>query len=113
MMSTNVSSPSALSPSPAPTRLKAERIQLRLQSMGWSVSASRRLLSRRFQFTTQKEAMAFLNLALAVAENAPAPDRRAPAFLLRGTQVRMTISAHGPALGNAELALARSVSLLG
>ncbi len=112
-MSINVSSPSTSSPSAVPTRLKTERIQLRLQSMGWNVSASRRLLSRRFQFATQKEAMAFLNLALAVAENAQTPARRAPAFLLQGAQVRMTISAHGPTLAKAELALARSVSLLG
>jgi pterin-4a-carbinolamine dehydratase len=112
-MSINVPSPSASSPSPVPTRLKAERIQFRLRTMGWNVSASRRLLSRRFQFATQKEAMAFLNLALAVAENAQAPARRSPAFLLRGAQVRMTISAHGTTLAKVDLALARSVSLLG
>lgn len=112
-MSLNVSSPSISPPPAAPTRLKAERIQLRLRNMGWNISASRRLLSRRFQFATQKEAMAFLNLALAVAESAQTPARRCPAFLLRGAQVRMTISAHGPTLAKAELALARSVSLLG
>ena len=112
-MSLNASSPSPSTPSVAPTRLKSERIQLRLQSMGWNVSTNRRSLSRRFQFATQKEAMAFLCLALAVAENSPATARRSPAFVLRGTQVRMTIPANGPSLVEAELALARSVSLLG
>ncbi|MEP7011571.1 MAG: 4a-hydroxytetrahydrobiopterin dehydratase [Acidobacteriota bacterium] len=112
-MSINVSPPS-VSPSPTvATRLKAERIQLRLQSMGWNISTNRRLLSRQFQFSTQKEAIAFLNLALAVAENAQAPARRLPAFLVRGTAVRMTISAHGAVLAANEIALARSVSLLG
>jgi len=112
-MSINVSSPSTSTPSAAPTRLKAERIQLRLRTMGWNISTSRRLLSRRFQFSTQKEAMAFLNLAIAVAESAQSAACRCPAFLLRGAQVRMTISAQGTALAKAELALARSVSLLG
>ena len=112
-MSINVSSPSISPPPAAPTRLKAERIQFRLRNMGWNVSTNRRLLSRQFQFATQKEALAFLNLALAVSESSQAPARKYPAFLLRGAAVRMTISAHGSALAAAELALARSVSLLG
>ncbi len=112
-MSTLVSSPSVSPPSFPPTRLKAERIQLRLRSMGWKFSTNRRLLSRQFRFATQKEAIAFLNLALVVAETAQAPARPSPAFLLRGTTVRMTISAHGAAIAAADLALARSVSLLG
>lgn len=112
-MSLNVSSPSVSPPPAAPTRLKSERIQFRLQSTGWNFSTNRRQISRQFQFATQKEALAFLNLALAVAEGAQATARRLPAFLLRGASVRMTISAQGSALATAELALARSVSLLG
>ncbi len=101
------------SPSSSPPRLKAERIQLRLQSLGWNVSTNRRLISRQFQFATQKEAMAFLNLAITVADTVQSPACRQPAFLLRGAKVRMSISAKGAALAAADLALARSVSLLG
>ncbi len=113
-MSPNTTTPSVspTSPAPAPT-LKSERIQLRLRSLGWIVSTNRRLISRRFQFATQKEAMAFLNLALALAESSQASRRRPPAFQIRGSQVRMSISSCGPALAKAELTLARSVSLLG
>lgn len=92
-----------------PSRLKAERIQLR-QMPGWDLSNNRRRLKRSFRFPTQKAAVAFLQLALATAESNPGC-RRGPTFVLRGEVVTVTFSARGRAVTRAELDLAKSVSL--
>lgn len=92
-----------------PAGLKAERIQLR-QLPGWTLSTNRRTLRRAFRFSTQKEALAFLQLALATAELAPG-GRRCPVFKLRGEVVTIALPARGPEMTAADLELARSVSL--
>ncbi len=92
-----------------PSRLKAERIQLR-QMPGWDLSNNRRRLRRSFRFPSQKAAVAFLELALATAESTPGC-RRGLTFVFRGEVVTVTFSAKGRAVTRAELDLAKSVSL--
>lgn len=104
-----VSNPTLTPPLSIPAGLKAERIQLR-QLPGWTVSADRKTLKRAFVFTTQKEAFAFLQLALATAELAPG-GRRRPVFKLRGEVVTVALPARGPEVTAVDLELARSVSL--
>lgn len=94
---------------PVPAGLKAERIQLRLLP-GWTLSTNRRTLKRAFRFSTQKEALAFLQLALATAELAPG-GRRRPVFKLRAEVVTIALPARGPEVTAADYELARSVSL--
>ncbi len=94
---------------PVPTRLKAERIQLR-QMPGWNLSHNKRQLRRSFRFPTQKAAVAFLQLALATAEGSPGC-HRGPTFVFCGEVVTVTFSAQGRAVTRAELDLAKSVSL--
>ncbi len=92
-----------------PSRLKAERIQLR-QMPGWALSNQRRRLERSFRFPTQRAAIAFLELALATAESTPRC-RRGLTFVFRGEVVTVTFSAKGRAVNREELDLAKSVSL--
>ncbi len=92
-----------------PASLKSERIQLR-NMPGWTLSEKQTTLRRTFRFPTQKQALAFLVLALATAERASG-SRRGPIFKVHGEAVTVTLSAQGRTVTGTELDLARSVSL--
>ncbi len=111
-MSAQVSSSSALSRSPLPQSLKAERIQLWLAKMpGWSASRDGRRVMRQFRFESRGQSLAFLRRALRSAEiTEPAFGGRGPGFTYRGDVVTVWLWSHGGLFSAQDLELARVLS---
>lgn len=111
-MSAQVSS-SSLSPSPLPTSLKAERIQLWLRNMpGWKLAADGLRVQRQFVFRTRSESLSFLRLASDVVEAMEVPfGLRGPILEYRGDRVTISIWSNRGTFSGPDLEVARVVSL--
>ena len=102
-------------PSSTPLSLKAERIQLRLETMpDWVLSRDGKQAQRRYKFRSRSESIAFLRQAITAAETIPvAFGTRGPTVTYRGDAVTVSIWARHGSFVEPDLDLVRAVSALG